>query len=77
MSEVKNVRQYLMTGVSYMIPGVVIGGVLIALAIALSGVEAGKGANVTNPVFKSMLDIGVAAFSLMVFPYWQVLLLTV
>lgn len=30
------------------------------------GVEAGKGANVTNPVFKSMLDIGVAAFSLMV-----------
>ena len=64
--ELKNVRQYLMTGVSYMIPIVVIGGVLIALAIALSGVEAGKGAVVTNPVFKNMLDIGVAAFSMMV-----------
>lgn len=64
--ELKNIRQYLMTGVSYMIPIVVIGGVLIALAIALSGVEAGKGAVVTNPVFKNMLDIGVAAFSMMV-----------
>lgn len=64
--ELKNLRQYLMTGVSYMIPIVVIGGVLIALSIALSGVEAGKGAVVTNPLFKSMLDIGVAAFSMMV-----------
>ncbi|WP_378954190.1 PTS fructose transporter subunit IIC [Pelosinus sp. sgz500959] len=64
--ELKNIRQYLMTGVSYMIPIVVIGGVLIALAIALSGVEAGKGAVVTNPIFKNMLDIGVAAFSMMV-----------
>lgn len=64
--ELKNIRQYLMTGVSYMIPIVVIGGVLIALSIALSGVEAGKGAVVTNPVFKNMLDIGVAAFSMMV-----------
>lgn len=64
--EFKNMRQYLMTGVSYMIPIVVIGGVLIALAIALSGVEAGKGAVVTNPIFKNMLDIGVAAFSMMV-----------
>lgn len=64
--ELKNVRQYLMTGVSYMIPIVVIGGVLIALSIALSGVEAGKGAVVTNPVFKNMLDIGAAAFSMMI-----------
>lgn len=66
MEELKQARQHLMTGVSYMIPIVVIGGVLIALAIALSGVEAGKGANVTNPLFKNMLDIGVAAFSVMV-----------
>jgi PTS system fructose-specific IIC component len=64
--ELKKIRQYLMTGVSYMIPIVVIGGVLIASAIALSGVEAGKGAVVTNPIFKNMLDIGVAAFSMMV-----------
>ncbi|WP_346356259.1 PTS fructose transporter subunit IIC [Azotosporobacter soli] len=64
--ELKQMRQYLMTGVSYMIPIVVIGGVLIAAAIALSGVEAGKGAVVTNPIYKNMLEIGVAAFSMMV-----------
>lgn len=55
-----------MTGVSYMIPIVVIGGVLIALSIALSGVEAGTGANVTNPLLVKMLNIGVKAFGLMV-----------
>lgn len=65
-SEVKNLRTYLMTGVSYMIPIVVIGGVLIALAIALSGVEAGTGANVTNPFLEKMLNIGAKAFGLMV-----------
>lgn len=64
--ELKRIRTYLMTGVSYMIPIVVIGGVLIAFSIALSGVEAGKGANVTNPLLVNMLDIGVAAFSMMV-----------
>ncbi|QXM05351.1 PTS fructose transporter subunit IIC [Crassaminicella indica] len=64
--ELKNIRTYLMTGVSYMIPIVVIGGVLIALAIALSGVEAGTGANVTNPILEKMLNIGVKAFGLMV-----------
>jgi len=55
-----------MTGVSYMIPIVVIGGVLIALSIALSGVEAGTGANVTNPFLQKMLNVGVKAFGLMV-----------
>jgi fructose-specific PTS system IIC-like component len=64
--ELKRWREYLMTGVSYMIPIVVIGGVLIALGIALSGVEAGKGANVTNPFLLNLMDIGGAAFSMMV-----------
>ncbi|SET17893.1 PTS fructose transporter subunit IIC [Anaerobranca gottschalkii] len=64
--ELKNVRSHLMTGVSYMIPIVVIGGVLIALSIALSGVEAGTGANITNPILQRMFEIGVAAFSIMV-----------
>ncbi|EIV99812.1 PTS fructose transporter subunit IIC [Thermoanaerobacter siderophilus] len=64
--ELKRIREYLMTGVSYMIPIVVIGGVLIAFSIALSGVQAGKGAVVTNPVLKSMMDIGTASFSMMV-----------
>lgn len=64
--ELKRVREYLMTGVSYMIPIVVIGGVLIAFSIALSGVQEGEGAVVTNPILKSMMDIGTAAFSMMV-----------
>jgi fructose-specific PTS system IIC-like component len=64
--ELKRLREYLMTGVSYMIPIVVIGGVLIAFSIALSGVQPGKGAVVTAPVLKNMMDIGSAAFSLMV-----------
>lgn len=64
--ELKRIREYLMTGVSYMIPIVVIGGVLIAFSIALSGVQAGKGAVVTNPILKSMMDIGTASFSMMV-----------
>ena len=64
--ELKRIREYLMTGVSYMIPIVVIGGVFIAVAIALSGVEAGTGANVTNPFLSSLMDIGGAAFSMMV-----------
>lgn len=64
--ELKRIREYLMTGVSYMIPIVVIGGVLIAFAIALSGIKEGKGADVTNPILKNMLDIGAASFSMMV-----------
>lgn len=64
--ELKRLREYLMTGVSYMIPIVVIGGVLIAFSIALSGVQAGKGAVVTNPILVNMMSIGSAAFSLMV-----------
>lgn len=64
--ELKKLREYLMTGVSYMIPIVVIGGVLIAFSIALSGVQVGKGAVVTAPILKNMMAIGDAAFSLMV-----------
>jgi len=54
-----------MTGVSYMIPFVVVGGIFIAAAIAFSGVGE-KGAEVTIPFLKKMLDTGAYAFSLMV-----------
>jgi len=65
-NKLNDLRGYLMTGVSYMIPIIVIGGVLIALSIALSGVKAGTGANVTNPVLVKMMNIGAKAFGLMV-----------
>lgn len=64
--ELKRLREYLMTGVSYMIPIVVIGGVLIAFSIMLSGVQAGKGAVVDNDFLKKLMQIGSDAFSLMV-----------
>lgn len=59
-------KRHLMSGVSHIIPIVVIGGILIAAAIALSGVEPGKGANVTNPFLLTVLNIGAASFSMMV-----------
>lgn len=64
--ELKKIRQYLMTGVSHMIPLVVVGGIFIAFAIALSGIQEGAGAVVENPLLKNILDTGVAAFGLMV-----------
>lgn len=64
--ELKRWREYLMTGVSYMIPIVVIGGIFVALSITFSGVQAGKGAVITNPFLKGMNDIGSAAFNMMV-----------
>ncbi len=55
-----------MGGVSAIIPVVVVGGVYIALAIALSGVEAGTGVNITNPILKQIEYIGGLAFGLMI-----------
>ncbi|MGL6063808.1 MAG: PTS fructose transporter subunit IIABC [Fusobacteriaceae bacterium] len=60
------IYKHLMNGVSNMLPLVVCGGVLIALSIALSGIKAGSGADVTNPFFKEMLELGVTAFGLMI-----------
>ncbi|MCL2566795.1 MAG: fructose-specific PTS transporter subunit EIIC [Alphaproteobacteria bacterium] len=57
--------KHLLSGVSFMIPFVVIGGILIAVAIALSGIGEG-GANVTNPFLEKMLNLGALSFGLMV-----------
>ncbi|NEY09384.1 PTS fructose-like transporter subunit EIIC, partial [Yersinia pestis] len=54
----KNTRQHLMTGVSYMIPFVVAGGILLALSVMLYG----KGAVpevASDPNLKKLFDIGV------------------
>lgn len=58
--------KHLLNGVSFMIPFVVIGGILIAASIALSGVEAGSGVVIHNPILKYMQDIGGMSFGLMV-----------
>lgn len=64
--EKSGIYKHLMNGVSHMLPLVVVGGVLIALSIALSGIKAGTGADVTNPILLKMLNLGVQAFGLMV-----------
>lgn len=64
--KLKEIRGHLMTGVSHMIPFVVAGGVLIAFSIMLSGIEAGKGADVTNPILQNLMSLGSSAFTLMV-----------
>ncbi|HCX65380.1 MAG TPA: PTS fructose-like transporter subunit EIIC, partial [Eubacteriaceae bacterium] len=58
----KDLRKHLMTGVSYMIPFVVAGGVLLAVAVMLSGQ-----ASVPETGFlKAMSDIGIAGLTLFV-----------
>lgn len=54
-----------MTGVSHMIPAVVVGGICIAGALA-TGTPGANGMEVTNPLMKNILSIGVAGFTMMV-----------
>ncbi|MGW3571415.1 fructose-specific PTS transporter subunit EIIC [Streptomyces sp. NPDC000941] len=57
----------LMNGVSYMIPFVVVGGLLIAVSLALGGDTTPKGIVIPDDSFwKSVNDIGVIGFQLMV-----------
>lgn len=65
-TELNRIKQALLTGVSYMIPFVVLGGILIAISIAMSGVKAGDGAVVTNPFLEELMTIGGTAFGYMV-----------
>ncbi|MBL1101288.1 fructose-specific PTS transporter subunit EIIC [Streptomyces coffeae] len=57
----------LMNGVSYMIPFVVVGGLLIAVSLALGGDTTSKGIVIPDDSFwKTVNDIGVIGFQLMI-----------
>jgi PTS system fructose-specific IIC component len=57
-------KQYLLTGVSYVLPFIACGGILIAMAIAFAPMTP-TGPDFSNsPNLKTVLDIGVAAFTL-------------
>ena len=58
----KDTKKHLMTGVSYMIPFVVAGGVLLALAVMFSG----QAAVPKYGILKQMSDIGIAGLTLFV-----------
>jgi len=61
----RNLRQHLLTGVSYAIPFVACGGILIAAAIALAPMGPAGPDFTAHPTLKIVLDIGVAAFRLL------------
>lgn len=57
----------LMNGVSYMIPFVVVGGLLIALSLALGGVPTSQGLSIPQgSPWNKVLDVGVVGFTLMI-----------
>lgn len=61
----RNQKQYLLSGVSYAIPFIASGGILIATAIAFAPMGT-TGPDFTNsPILKHILSIGEAAFKLM------------
>ncbi|MCQ1059551.1 fructose-specific PTS transporter subunit EIIC [Photobacterium sp. ZSDE20] len=58
---------YLMNGVSHMIPFVVTGGLLIALALAIGGQPTEAGMAIPDgSMWNKVLDVGVVAFTLMI-----------
>jgi len=60
----KKLRQHLLTGVSYAIPFIACGGILIAIAIAFAMTPTGPDFS-HSPKLKLIFDIGSASFSLM------------
>ena len=62
-----NLYRYLMNGVSHMIPFVVTGGLLIALALAIGGEPSEAGMVIPDgSLWLKVLDVGVVAFTLMI-----------
>jgi len=57
-------KQYLLTGVSYVVPFIACGGILIASAIAFAPMTAQGPDFSSTPTLKLILDIGSAAFAL-------------
>ena len=59
--------RFLMNGVSHMIPFVVTGGLLIALALAIGGEPSASGMAIpADSLWNKVLDVGVVAFTLMI-----------
>ncbi|REI08293.1 fructose-specific PTS transporter subunit EIIC [Staphylococcus felis] len=66
-SGIQMVYQHLMNGVSFMVPFIVVGGLLIAIALTLGGEATEQGLKIADGTFwKSIEDIGALSFSFMV-----------
>jgi fructose-specific phosphotransferase system IIC component len=65
LEQLKKLRQHLLTGVSFVIPFIACGGILIAVAITFAPMTA-KGPDFSQaPTLQLILSIGTAAFTLM------------
>lgn len=53
------------TGVSFMLPAVVVGGIFLAIALA-TGTPTDAGMEITNPFMKNLNDLGAAGFAMMI-----------
>ena len=63
----RHLKQYLLSGVSYVIPFVACGGILIAVSVALAPMKAGTGPDFSQAPFLALLNAtGTAAFALVV-----------
>lgn len=64
---IQMVYQHLMNGVSFMVPFIVVGGLLMAIALTIGGEATSKGLEIPDDSFwKSIENIGNLAFSFMV-----------
>lgn len=65
LDSLRQLRQHLLTGVSYVIPLIACGGILIAAAIAFAPMTPAGPDLASSPTLKLLSDIGAAAFALM------------
>ncbi|MGF3183636.1 PTS fructose transporter subunit IIC [Facklamia sp. P12934] len=61
----KEMQKAFSTGVSYMIPSVVVGGIFLAIALS-TGTPTDKGMEIKSQLMQNLNDLGVAGFSMMI-----------
>ncbi|GFK22914.1 PTS fructose transporter subunit IIC [Tetragenococcus halophilus] len=61
----KDLQKAFNTGVSFMLPAVVVGGIFLAVSLA-TGETTGAGLEVTNPFLQNLNDLGAAGFAMMI-----------
>lgn len=62
---IKDIQKAFNTGVSYMLPAVVVGGIFLAIALS-TGTATDSGMEITSPFMKNLNDLGGAGFSMMI-----------
>ncbi|MCY3031488.1 PTS fructose transporter subunit IIC [Aerococcus sp. Group 1] len=61
----KDLKKAFNTGVSYMLPAVVVGGIFLAVALS-TGTATDAGLEITNPFMRNLNELGNAGFAMMI-----------